>query len=271
MSLVRRVARIGVGCAMVARTARAVVRTARVGLQPGDGGREADHLLSTQDIGQGRRSDVTGLHPPGHDAGGNLAVRSDGGAAVPAAATQLSQVARGVLALPASKVPQGVRAGLGHAQDIQVSLCFAYPLLFPDRNESSTDRDAEFESTGDVGPRLAVALPAGDRIVLSLVVGVVRGGEPDAGSEGQEPRTVIQVVPSRVHHRPGLSGAFTVLSLPKPGNGALYSDGFLQGRTSADPEDVAAGRRAYDLLVSVALSHDDTADLIGDYLRGGKS
>jgi len=89
-------------------------------------------------------------------------------------------------------------------------------------------------------------------------------------SEGRHPRTVIQAVPSRVHNRPGLSGAFTVLSLPKK-DGALYSDGFLQGRTSPDPEDVAAGRRAYDLLVSVALSHDDTAQLISDYLKGGKS
>jgi transcriptional regulator with XRE-family HTH domain len=89
-------------------------------------------------------------------------------------------------------------------------------------------------------------------------------------SEGEQPRTVIQVVSSRVHHRPGLSGAFTVLTLPKTAEGALYSDGFLQGRTSADPGDVAAGRRAYDLLVSVALSHEDSAQLISDYLKGSK-
>lgn len=112
-----------------------------------------------------------------------------------------------------------------------------------------------------------------DESVLSRALGgpeVMRVQLERLLSEGEQPRTVMQVVPSRVHNRPGLSGAFTVLTLPKKANGALYSDGFLQGRTSADPDDVAAGHRAYDLLVSVAMSHEDSAHLISDYLKGGK-
>ncbi|QMU72115.1 helix-turn-helix transcriptional regulator [Streptacidiphilus sp. P02-A3a] len=87
--------------------------------------------------------------------------------------------------------------------------------------------------------------------------------------EGEHPRTVIQVVPSTTHDRPGLSGAFTVLTLSQH-NGALYADGFLQGRTSADQADVIQGRHAYDLLVSAAQPVGRSADMIRDYLKGDK-
>ncbi|MEU7200238.1 helix-turn-helix transcriptional regulator [Streptomyces sp. NPDC045470] len=84
---------------------------------------------------------------------------------------------------------------------------------------------------------------------------------------GTTPRTVIQVVPSRVVSHPGLAGPFTVLSFAE-GPDVLYVDGFSQGRMALDASEVADGCHAYDLLRASALSHEESADLIGSYLEG---
>ncbi|MEK8171018.1 hypothetical protein NKH77_20100 [Streptomyces sp. M19] len=47
----------------------------------------------------------------------------------------------------------------------------------------------------------------------------------------------------------------------------LYVDGFSQGRTALDPNEVAAGVHAYDLLRAVALSPSASADLISTHLK----
>lgn len=87
---------------------------------------------------------------------------------------------------------------------------------------------------------------------------------------GRTPRTVIQVVPRKVLAHAGLAGPFTVLGFEE-GPDVLYVDGFSQGRTALDAAEVAAGAHAYDLLRAAALSHEESADLIGDYMEGRKS
>ncbi|MGY4959005.1 helix-turn-helix domain-containing protein [Streptomyces nigrescens] len=87
---------------------------------------------------------------------------------------------------------------------------------------------------------------------------------------GQSPRTVIQVVPRKVVAHGGLAGPFTVLGFEE-GADVLYVDGFSQGRTALDASEVAAGAHAYDLLKAVALSPEESAELIGGYMEGRKS
>ncbi|MEU1442388.1 helix-turn-helix transcriptional regulator [Streptomyces sp. NPDC059340] len=83
---------------------------------------------------------------------------------------------------------------------------------------------------------------------------------------GSEPRTVIQVIPREVAAHPGLSGPFTVLGFDD-GPDVLFVDGFSQGRMALDGSEVSEGARAYDLLRAVALSPDESADLIGRHLE----
>ncbi|MEW2034923.1 helix-turn-helix transcriptional regulator [Streptomyces roseifaciens] len=85
-------------------------------------------------------------------------------------------------------------------------------------------------------------------------------------TEGQNPRTVIQVVPRAVPAHPGLSGAFTLLT-PAAGPIALYAEGFPEGRTTEEAAQVAAAERAYALLTSVALSHEASAELIAMHMK----
>ncbi|MFE2638972.1 helix-turn-helix domain-containing protein [Streptomyces scopuliridis] len=86
---------------------------------------------------------------------------------------------------------------------------------------------------------------------------------------GQDPRSVIQVVPSTVAAHAGLAGPFTVLSFTE-GPDVLYVDGFSQGRIALDSNEVAAASHAYDLLRADALSPEKSADLIGTHLKGLK-
>ncbi|WP_340561919.1 helix-turn-helix domain-containing protein [Streptomyces sp. GSL17-111] len=82
---------------------------------------------------------------------------------------------------------------------------------------------------------------------------------------GEEPRTVIQVVPERVAAHPGVEGAFTVLSLDESPD-VLYVDGFSQGRIGLEARELSHARHAYDLLRALALSHEDSAELIRTYI-----
>ncbi|MFJ1746357.1 Scr1 family TA system antitoxin-like transcriptional regulator [Streptomyces sp. NPDC088116] len=85
--------------------------------------------------------------------------------------------------------------------------------------------------------------------------------------QGRDPRCVIQVVPCTVPAHAGLAGPFTVLGFDE-GADVLYVDGFSQGRTALDANEVAAASHAYDLLRAVALSPEESADLIGAHLGG---
>ncbi|MEU5160261.1 helix-turn-helix transcriptional regulator [Streptomyces sp. NPDC020875] len=92
---------------------------------------------------------------------------------------------------------------------------------------------------------------------------------------GQEPRNVIQIVPREVAAHPGLAGPFTLLSFEqsrdqgsgKPPHDVLYVDGFSQGRTALEREEVAFAARAYDLLISYALSPEASAEHISEHLE----
>ncbi|MBW1596487.1 helix-turn-helix transcriptional regulator [Streptomyces sp. JJ38] len=101
--------------------------------------------------------------------------------------------------------------------------------------------------------------PIGGNAVMSRQLGRLL----DAG---REPRTVIQVVPERVTAHPGVEGAFTMLTLDD-GPKVLYVDGFRKGRIELDASEVTEAAHAYDLLRAVALSHEDSAELIGTYLK----
>jgi transcriptional regulator with XRE-family HTH domain len=83
-----------------------------------------------------------------------------------------------------------------------------------------------------------------------------------------DPRTVVQVVPERIPAHPGLEGPFTVLTVEEAPDDVLYVDGFSQGRMSVDGEEVAHAHHAYDLLRSYALPHEESCELIGEYMKG---
>jgi transcriptional regulator with XRE-family HTH domain len=83
---------------------------------------------------------------------------------------------------------------------------------------------------------------------------------------GQWPRAVIQVVPRSVPAHPGLAGPFTIMSFEE-GDEVLHVDGFSQGRTALDANEVAEGVHAYDLLRAMALSPEASSALIGAHLE----
>ncbi|MEU6848629.1 helix-turn-helix transcriptional regulator [Actinacidiphila alni] len=77
----------------------------------------------------------------------------------------------------------------------------------------------------------------------------------------ETPSTVIQVVPYSAGGHAGLAGPFAILSMDE-GPDVVYADSFAQGQVVADPIEVKAAVRAYDLLTAVALSPDESLDLI---------
>ncbi|MGW6455944.1 helix-turn-helix domain-containing protein [Streptomyces sp. NPDC055078] len=86
---------------------------------------------------------------------------------------------------------------------------------------------------------------------------------------GEKPRTVIQVIPRSVPAHAGLAGPFTVMSFDE-GPDVLYADNFSQGSIVLDTAEVRAACHAYDLLRAVALSPEESAELIGVHLEGLK-
>ncbi|MFC8449258.1 Scr1 family TA system antitoxin-like transcriptional regulator [Kitasatospora sp. NPDC057223] len=77
----------------------------------------------------------------------------------------------------------------------------------------------------------------------------------------ERPSTVVQVVPFSAGLHAGVGGPFSALTLDE-GPSIVYVDGFLQGQILADPAQVKAAARAYDLLTAVALPPDASIDLI---------
>ncbi|MEV8476025.1 helix-turn-helix transcriptional regulator [Streptomyces sp. NPDC051173] len=82
----------------------------------------------------------------------------------------------------------------------------------------------------------------------------------------ETPSTVVQVVPYSVGGHAGAGGPFAALTLDE-GPDVVSVDGFLQGQILADPADVKAARRAYDLLTAAALSPAQSIDMIADALK----
>ncbi|MEV6671804.1 Scr1 family TA system antitoxin-like transcriptional regulator [Streptomyces sp. NPDC051162] len=63
-----------------------------------------------------------------------------------------------------------------------------------------------------------------------------------------------------------MAGPFTILGFDE-GADVLFVDGFSQGRTTADANEVNAATHAYGLLRAVALSPKESADLISSHLK----
>ncbi|MBA0053197.1 XRE family transcriptional regulator [Streptomyces sp. AJS327] len=84
---------------------------------------------------------------------------------------------------------------------------------------------------------------------------------------GREPRNVIQVIPRETAAHPGVNGAFTLLGFDE-GSDVLHVDGFSQGRTTANTEEVNEATRIYDLLRATALSPEASAEVIGAHMEG---
>ncbi len=80
------------------------------------------------------------------------------------------------------------------------------------------------------------------------------------------PSTVIQVVPFSAGAHAGFGGSFSALTLDE-GPGVVLADGFLQGQILADPEDVKAALRAYNLLAAVALPPKASIDLVAAAMK----
>ncbi|NJQ04898.1 helix-turn-helix domain-containing protein [Streptomyces lonarensis] len=96
---------------------------------------------------------------------------------------------------------------------------------------------------------------------------VMRGQLERLLQEGEQPRTVIQVVPEVVTAHTGLAGPFTILSFTETPD-VLYADGFAQGRMSADESETRDALHAYDLLRAEALSPGKSVELIREHMRG---
>ncbi|WP_035798722.1 helix-turn-helix domain-containing protein [Kitasatospora mediocidica] len=115
--------------------------------------------------------------------------------------------------------------------------------------------------TRDDRPELWVVL---DELILRRPLGgakVMREQLERVIAAAEEPGTVIQLLPFASGVHAGLAGSFSALTLDE-GPGVVYVDGFLQGQILADPADVKAAERTYDLLTAVALSPDASIDLI---------
>ncbi|GAB2628440.1 helix-turn-helix transcriptional regulator [Streptomyces capparidis] len=83
---------------------------------------------------------------------------------------------------------------------------------------------------------------------------------------GEDPRTVIQVLPSRVGCHPGLRGAFWTMGFEE-GPDVLYLEGFSQGQLRGEPEVLEESHRAYELLRAAALSPEASAGLIARIMK----
>ncbi|WP_446038713.1 helix-turn-helix domain-containing protein [Streptomyces sp. SID1121] len=82
----------------------------------------------------------------------------------------------------------------------------------------------------------------------------------------ETPSIVLQVVPYDAGCHAGVGGPFAALTLDE-GPDVVYVEGFLQGQILAEPEHVKAAKRAYDLLMTAALSPSRSIDLIADALK----
>ncbi|MEU5958835.1 helix-turn-helix transcriptional regulator [Streptomyces sp. NPDC047525] len=82
----------------------------------------------------------------------------------------------------------------------------------------------------------------------------------------ERPSVVIQIVPLSAGAHAGIGGPFHSLAFAE-GNPVVHVDGFLRGQLLADPSEVRAAGRAYDLLMGAALDVRKSVDLIADVMK----
>src|ERR1700683_3173843 len=81
------------------------------------------------------------------------------------------------------------------------------------------------------------------------------------------PNVTVQVLPFELGAHPALESNFTILQLPRPTPGVVFVEGMI-GSTYLDrPGDLTRYRNVFSKLQSMALSPQDTSDLVAKLLR----
>jgi transcriptional regulator with XRE-family HTH domain len=78
------------------------------------------------------------------------------------------------------------------------------------------------------------------------------------------PDIMVQVLPFELGAHPAVESNFTILELPDPTPGVVFVEGLIGSTYLERPEDLARYREIFGRLQSIALSPQDTADLIAD-------
>jgi transcriptional regulator with XRE-family HTH domain len=115
-------------------------------------------------------------------------------------------------------------------------------------------------------PELWVVL---DENVLRRVIGspgVMREQFARIIEAAETPTNVVQVIPYETGAHSALAGPFAALSFAE-GADVVYVDAWAQGELLADPGDVKAALRAYDLLRAVSLSPAASIELIAKAMK----
>ncbi len=124
--------------------------------------------------------------------------------------------------------------------------------------------------TKDKPPRLAVIL---DEAALHRMVGgrAVMAAQLDRIAElSARPYIVVQVLPYDVGAHPAVESNFAILELPGSTPDVVYVEGLIGSVYLERAEDLKRYRKIFSKLQSVALSPQDTADLIAKLSRAYK-
>jgi transcriptional regulator with XRE-family HTH domain len=78
------------------------------------------------------------------------------------------------------------------------------------------------------------------------------------------PDITVQVLPFELGAHPAVESNFTILELPDPAPGVVFVEGLIGSTYLERPEDLERYREIFGQLQSIALSPQDTADLIAD-------
>lgn len=78
------------------------------------------------------------------------------------------------------------------------------------------------------------------------------------------PEVMVQVLPFELGAHPAVESNFTILELPDPAPGIVFVEGLIGSTYLERPEDLARYGEIFGQLQSIALSPQDSADLIAD-------
>jgi len=145
----------------------------------------------------------------------------------------------------------------------------AMPRLSPDRIEMQIEAKLTRQRilTRDDPPRFAAVL---DEAALHRMA----GGRQVMASQlarileiSALPDVLVQVLPYKLGAHPAVESNFTILELQSPTPGVVYVEGLIGSVYLERPEDLKRYRGIFNELQSIALSPEDTADLIANLSR----
>jgi len=122
--------------------------------------------------------------------------------------------------------------------------------------------------TRDNPPRLTVVL---DEAALHRVVGGRRVMAEQLAKildVSALPNVTVQVLPYEVGAHPAVESNFTILELPDPTPGVVFAEGLVGSTYLERDDDFARYQSIFCKLTSIALSPQDSRDLISNFLRG---